>query len=152
LTPRIVFLASLLTLLSGNLDATDKCQQTVEMQVYSSAFVHEETGDLLGYDLALKLDTDSQVHALLFVYEGGESDEGIPLSGRISRTNLSIQGEWVEHLIEYPSKKNIVQKHLVKIEGVLDPAVFQGKLTIEGIEDQQTIRLKRRKAIWSCRK
>ena len=42
------------------------------MQVYSNAFVHEETGDLLGYDLAVKREAGSGVDALLYVYEGGE--------------------------------------------------------------------------------
>jgi nitrite reductase/ring-hydroxylating ferredoxin subunit len=36
-----------------------------EMQVYSNVFVHEETGDVLGYDLALKRNGDLGVDALL---------------------------------------------------------------------------------------
>jgi hypothetical protein len=42
------------------------------MQVYSNVFIHKETGDVLGYDLAIKHDGDSTVDALLYVYEGGK--------------------------------------------------------------------------------
>jgi hypothetical protein len=102
--------------------------------------------------LAIKRSADSGADALLYVYEGGNSDAGVPLSGEISNTRLSIQGTWVEHLVEYPSKKEIVQTHFVKIAGTLDNAAFRGELTIEGMEEQEQIQLKRVKRIWSCRK
>jgi hypothetical protein len=132
--------------------ATDECGRTAGMQVYSSVFVHEETGDLLGYDLALNRKGDSTVDALLYVYEGGLSDEGVPLSGQISKNRLSVQGTWVEHLIEYPSKKEIVQTHSVKIVGTLDSTAFRGELTIEGMGEREHVQLKRVKRIWSCKK
>ncbi len=97
------------------------------MQVYSSAYIVEETGDVLGYELAIKRHTDSIVDALLYVYEGAPNDGGIPLSGHISGKHLTIEGNWVEHLVEYPSKKEIVQTHFVKITGALDPATFRGQ-------------------------
>jgi hypothetical protein len=122
------------------------------MQVYSNVYVHEETGDVLGYDLALKREGDLRVDALLYVYEGGNSDEGVPLSGRILKSRLSIQGTWVEHLVEYPSKKEIVQTHSVKIVGTLDSIAFRGELTIEGMGEREHVRLKRVKRIWSCEK
>lgn len=121
------------------------------MQVYSNVFVHKETGDLLGYDLALKRSGDSSIDGLLYVYEGGESEEGIRLSGQASG-KLSIQGIWVEHLLEYPSKREIVQSHFVRIVGTLDSAAFRGELTIEGMGERQPVRLKRVKSIWSCKK
>ena len=139
-------------LFGKNAVATDESEKTAGMQVYSNVFVHKETGDLLGYDLALKRNGDSGVDALLYVYEGGESDEGVPLSGQISNNRLSVQGTWVEHLVEYPSKKEIVQTHFVKIVGTLDSTAFRGELTIEGMGEREQVRLKRVKRIWSCKK
>ncbi len=107
------------------------------MEVYSNAFAHKETGDILGYELALKPHDDSTVEAFLYVYEGAPNDEAIPLSGHISGRNLRIQGKWVEHLTEYPSKKEIVQTHFVKIDGVLDSASFRGDITIEGMGERE---------------
>ena len=140
------------TLLGQNTVAADECKRTAGMQVYSNVFVHEETGDLLGYDLALKRSIDSGVDALLYVYEGGESDAGVPLSGQISNNRLTVQGTWVEHLVEYPSKKEIVQTHFVKIIGTFSAAVFRGELTIEDMEEREQIQLKHVKRIWSCKK
>ncbi len=96
------------TLLAQNRVSADECEKTAGMQVYSNVFVHEETGDLLGYELAIKRHANSGTDALLYVYEGGNSDAGVPLSGQISNNRLSLQGTWVEHLVEYPSKKEIV--------------------------------------------
>jgi len=140
------------TLLAQNTVAANECKRTAGMQVYSNVFVHEETGDLLGYDLALKRNVDSGVDALLYIYEGGESDAGVPLSGQLSNNRLSVQGTWVEHLVEYPSKKEIVQTHFVKIVGALDAATFRGELTIEGMGEREQVQLKRVKRIWSCKK
>jgi hypothetical protein len=101
--------------------------------------------------LAIKQHDDSTVDALLYVYEGAPNDDGIPLSGRISGKNLTIQGNWVEHLVEYPSKKEIVQTHFVKIGGTLDSASFKGKVEIEGNAPPGESRLKRFEQIWVCR-
>jgi len=120
------------------------------MQVYSDVFVHPETGDLLGYELAIKRRGDSGADALLYVYEGGEAGDGIPLSGQISNGRLSLSGTWVERLTEHPSKKEIVEKHAVEIHGSLDLTVFRGKLAIGGMTDQEQIRLNRVKRIWNC--
>jgi hypothetical protein len=79
------------------------------------------------------------------------SDDGVPLSGQISNKRLSIEGIWVEHLVQYPSKKEIVQKHFVKIVGTLDSAAFRGELTIEGMGEHERVRLKHVKRIWSCK-
>ena len=122
------------------------------MQVYSNVFVHKETGDVLGYDLAFQRNGDLRVDALFYVYEGGNSDEGVPLSGQISKNRLSVQGTWVEHLVEYPSKKEIVQTHSVKIVGTLGSTAFRGELTIEGMGEAEHVQLKRVKKIWSCKK
>ena len=139
------------TLMAQNTGAAGECEKTDTMQVYSNVFVHEETGDLLGYDLALKAGVDSKIVALLYIYEGGESDPGVPLSGTISDHNLTLQGTWVEHLVEYPSKKVVVETHFVKIVGKLNSTVFRGDLTIDGMGEHEQIRLKRVKRIWSCK-
>lgn len=128
----------------------DECMRTANLKIYSSAFVEKETGDLDGYELAIDEHKDSTVNAFLYVYEGGES-EGIPLLGHISGDQLSVEGKWVEHLIEYPSKKEVVQTYFVKLSGILKPSSFRGKLSIEGMETDQAIRLKRVKRIWMCK-
>jgi hypothetical protein len=120
------------------------------MEVYSNAFAHQETGDILGYELAVKRHDDFTVEAFFYVYEGAPNKEAIPLSGRISGKNLSIQGDWVEHLTEYPSKKEIVQTHFVKIDGVLNSASFRGEVMIEGMAERESVHLKRVKSIWLC--
>lgn len=138
------------TLLAQKSVASDECARTAGMQVYSNVFIHKETGDLLGYDLAIKRNGGSGVDALLYVYEGGVSDDGIPLSGQISNNRLTIQGTWFENLIEYPSKKKTVEEHFVKIVGVLDYVAFQGGLTIEDMGVHDRVRLRHVKKIWSC--
>jgi hypothetical protein len=123
--------------------------KTAGMQVYSNVFIHEETGDLLGYDLAIRRQGSSGAEALLYVYEGGGAGEGVPLSGRVSKNRLTLKGTWVEHLLEYPSKTEIVEQHSVEILGILTLANFSGELTI-GEGDRQHVRFKRVKKIWSC--
>jgi hypothetical protein len=120
------------------------------MQVYSDVFMQKETGDLLGYELAIKSQGDSGTEALLYVYEGGEAGDGIPLSGHVSKERLTLKGTWVEHLIEYPSKKKIAQEYAVEIADTVKPSIFRGELTISGMEDHQQVRLRRVKRIWSC--
>ena len=124
--------------------------KTAGMQVYSNVFMDEETGDLLGYDLAIKRQGSSGAEALLYVYEGGGAGEGIPLSGQVSKNRLTLKGTWVEHLLEYPSKRKILEQHSVEILGTLTPAYFRGEVTISEMRDHQHVRLKRVKKIWSC--
>lgn len=145
----VVLLLILVPPVVGQNHLQDECARTANLQTYSSAFVDRETGDLNGYELAIDEHKDSTVNAFLYVYEGGES-EGIPLPGHLSSDKLLISGTWVEHLIENPSKKEVVQTHSVKISGVLKPSSFQGKLNIEGMETDQYIRLKRVKHVWGC--
>ena len=128
----------------------NQCARTADMAVYSDVFIHEETGDLLGYELAVKRLGVSGAEALLYVYEGGEADEGIPLSGQISKNRLSLKGTWVEHLIEHPSKKNITEEHSVEVFGTIDNAGFHGEITIGGMDDHQRVRLRHVKRIWPC--
>jgi len=104
---------------------------------------------LLGYELAIKRHDDSTVEAFLYIYEGGPS-EAIPIAGRLSDENLSLQGIWVEHLTEYPSKKEIVETRGVKIRGVLKAGSFRGELTIDDLAAKALVRLKRVKRIWVC--
>ena len=128
----------------------DECARTAGMLVYSDVFMQKETGDLLGYELAVKRQGGSGADALLYVYEGGEADEGIPLSGQVSKNLLTLKGTWVEHLIAYPSKERITKEYSVEVFGTLSTATFRGELTISGMEDRQHVRLKRVQKIWSC--
>jgi hypothetical protein len=122
------------------------------MRIYSNAFAHEETGDVLGYELAIKENNESAADILLYVYEGAPDDEGIPLSGRISGKELAAQGDWVEHLVEYPAKKEIIQTHSVKIDGTFDATSFRGQIRIENMDSPGNVRLKRVKRLWFCKR
>ena len=132
--------------------ADDECARTAHMQIYSATSVSTETGDVDGYELALGQHKDSTVDALLFVYEGAANRDGIPISARISGKNLTVEGTWNEHQIEYPSKKEIVVRHFVTIEGTLDSSWFLGTLKIEGLETPAHVRLKRIDHIWLCKR
>lgn len=127
------------------------CAHTAHMQIYSDAFLSKETGDLVGYELALKQTGDSTVKSLLFVYEGA-SDDGIPLDGRILQKQVTIQGNWIERQIEYPSKKEVVVTHPVKIDGAIDSRWFTGVIEIGGLVTPDKIRLKHVSRIWMCKK
>jgi hypothetical protein len=126
------------------------CARTLNMQVYSSAFIAEGSGDLDGYELAVSPTNNSKVDALLFVYEGAP-DDGIPLSGNVSDKNLTIKGNWIEHQIEYPSKREVIQTHSIMIVGTADPYWFNGTIKVEGLVTPGEIRLKRVPRIWMCR-
>lgn len=136
----------------------DECTRTAPMRIYSNAVISEETGDVNGFELAVKELTDSTVDALLYVYEGAPNNNGIHLRGRTSGKNLTIEGNWDEHLIEYPSKKEIVQTHLVTIDGVLVSALFHGRITIKdtsttkGLSANETVKLRSVAHIWLCKR
>jgi len=153
---RPAFLLCALTLSSCNLGikaqtlVPDQCSKTADMYIYSNVFVHQESGDLLGYELAIKRQADSRVEALLYVYEGGGAGDGIPLAGEVSKNHLILKGTWDEQLIEYPSKKIIVEHHAVELIGTVDLSTFRGELTISDIENHQHIRLSHVKRIWFC--
>ncbi|MGA7288648.1 MAG: hypothetical protein WBX02_11175, partial [Terriglobales bacterium] len=141
------FIASLMA--SAETSA-DQCARTRSMSIYSNAYIHEETGDLLGYELAVKQHRDGTVEALLYVYEGSAVGEGIDLPGHISGRHLTITGDWAERLVEYPSKKEIVQTHVVRIDGTLGQTSFFGNIKIADL-DEGKIKLKRVNNIWTCK-
>jgi hypothetical protein len=149
-TAPTILIALLFTIGPRLLVAGDQCAQTSSMNVYSSAYVSKETGDLNGFELAFKQDAGAGVDALLFVYEGAPSD-GIPLQGHISGNKLLVNGNWEEHLIEYPSKKETVENHAVKIEGTFDVSHFHGKISINGLGDVDKVVLKYVRQVWMCR-
>jgi len=128
------------------------CAQTARMRIYSNAFAHEETGDILGDEFAIKSNRDSTADILLYVYEGAPDDEGIPLSGRISGKQLAAQGTWVERGVEYPAKQEVIENHAVKINGTLDATSFRGDIRIEDMNSPDNVRLKRVKKLWFCKR
>jgi hypothetical protein len=139
---------------SGQVSAAPEpdCGRTAEMRIYSTAYLSQETGDVGGIELAIQDKSDSTVDALMFVYEGAPNDDAIPLSGRLDSEHLTLQGIWVEHLVEYPSKKEVVQTHLVSVNGTLDLSSIRGDLKIEGLDFPEKIRLSRVSQIWMCKK
>lgn len=141
---------SVTSLIASAQTSADQCPRTKSMRIYSNAYVNEETDDLLGYELAIKQHQGSTVEALLYVYEGSAAGDGIDVPGHISGKNLLIAGSWVEHLTEYPSKKEIVETHSVRIGGTLSQNSFLGEIKIAGL-DQRKIKLKRVDHIWMCK-
>ena len=131
--------------------AQEGCAQTARMRIYSNAFLAAESGDLDGYELALEQRNNSTVRALLYVYEGAANDDGIQLSGSLSGKMLILQGNWVERLTEYPSHKEIIETHSVRIDGTLDSRWFRGHITIEGMTTPDKVDLKRVGRLWSCK-
>jgi len=151
-----VILTALLVLVvvsfvSGQSASEGECGRTAHMNIYSATHVSKETGDLDGYELAFERHNDSTIDARLYVYEGAANDDAIPISGRISGKNLIMEGTWKERQIEYPSKKEIVVTHFVRIEGTLDSSWFRGTLKIEGLDTSANVRLKRVGRIWMCK-
>ncbi len=137
----------------GQEKSDDECSRTAQSEVYSNAWVSSETGDLNGFELAFATSSGSNRTALLYVYEGGES-EGIPLNVIGNGENVKVQGTWNEHLVEYPSHREIVQKHAVVITGTLTPQTFVGAIAIEGMDitNPHRLHLKHVKQIWPCSK
>ncbi len=130
----------------------DECARTAQMRIYSNAvLIEEEAGDVVGYELAIGQSKGSAVDALLYFYESTPNDEGIPISGRISGNELSLGGNWVVHLIEYPLRKAIIETHSVIIDGTLNSAWFRGRIEIEGQTMPTAVRLKRVDRIWLCK-
>lgn len=146
-------------LIIGSLDTfgqdriPEECVQTAQMDVYSDAHISKDTGDLNGFELAVEKPNGSPRKALLFMYEGAASD-GIPIGATTDGNKLAIDGTWIEHLTEYPSKRDIVQTHRVRINAILTANMLRGTISIEGLEiiNPDKMRLKRVKQIWVCRR
>lgn len=127
-----------------------QCSQIKPMRVYSNARYIPEAGDVVGYELALDPRATPGVGGKLYVYEGTPNLDGIPISGTLMDKRLQLSGEWIEHRIEYPSKKEIVETHAVKIDGGIGPTSFRGSLKI-GDDAQDKIALKRVTHVWLCK-
>jgi hypothetical protein len=110
----------------------------------------EEAGDVVGYELVFQQRDGNAMTALLYVYEGVPNEDGIRVSGQISGKNVTMEGNWVLHLIEEPSKKEVVETRPVEISGTLDSKRFRGTIKISGVATSVT--LKRVDHIWMCRR
>ena len=128
----------------------DECLLTSKMSTYSNAEYIKEAGDVVGYELAVRPGKDGAINARLFVYEGAANDEGIPVSGQIADGNLAMEGDWVEHLVEQPSNKEVGEMHHVVVKGTLDPTWFRGSIKISGLATPNQVKLKRVSHIWVC--
>jgi len=152
-----VALAALLALvvatrLVGLSAPEDECARTSQMRIYSNAYPSKETGDVLGIELALSQNNDSTVDALLYIYEGAANVDGIHLPGRIAGKRVTVEGNWEERLVEYPSKREVVQTHFVSIDGTLDSKWFRGRIKIQGLSMPAAVKLERVKYIWVCKR
>jgi hypothetical protein len=128
--------------------AKDECQQTATYKIYSNAFYSQETGDVGGYELALKPTTGNSYEALLYVYEGVPTLDGISLVGHRQGTTVSLEGNWRQELVEHPSKRNITQTQHVKLKGRISGSHFRGSVQIDN--DSSSLSLKLVNYIWRC--
>jgi hypothetical protein len=150
----LAFLAIVLSVTFGGalkLNASeDECERTTRMRVYSNASFIKESGDVVGYELAVQRREGTSIDALLYFYEGVPNKHGISVSGHISGGKLAIEGDWVEHLIEQPSDTEIVETHHVTLNGTLDSTWLRGTITIAGLVTPIKVRLKHVSHIWMC--
>jgi len=128
----------------------DACAQTAHLQIYSNAVFVEEAGDVVGYEIAFQQRKRNSIDALLYFYEGVPNEDGVHISGQISGVNLTMRGNWVQHLIEEPSKKEIVETHPVEVAGTLNPNRFRGTIKVSDLATPVT--LKHINHIWVCRR
>jgi hypothetical protein len=128
----------------------DECDRTAQMRVYSNASFIEETGDVVGYEMAVQRREGTSIDALLYFYEGVPNKDGISVSGHIAGGKLAMEGDWVEHLIEQPSNKEIVETHHIAVHGTLNSTWFRGTINFAGIAIPIKVRLKHVSHIWMC--
>ena len=137
--------------LGANQDTSqDECARTAHLQSYSNAVFVEEAGDVVGYELVIQQRNRNSAKALFYIYEGVPNEDGISMSGQISDRKLTMEGDWVLHLIEEPSEKEIVETRRVELTGTLDSNRFRGTIKISGLTTPVT--LKRVGQIWMCRR
>ena len=153
---RVALPALLVMALSGTLGGAlnafeDECERTAHMRVYSNASFIKEAGDVIGYELAVQQSGGTSTTALLYFYEGVPNEDGIHVSGHIVGRKLTMEGDWIEHLIEEPSKKEVVETHHVTVNGTLDSTWFRGTIQIAGLATPINVKLKRVNRIWMCR-
>jgi hypothetical protein len=124
--------------------AKDECVQTASYKIYSNAFLSQETGDVGGYELALKPTTGNSYEALLYIYEGAPILAGIPLVGGKQGATISL--EWHQELVEHPL--NITQAQHIELKGRISGNHFRGSLQIDN--DSSSLSLKLVNYIWLC--
>jgi hypothetical protein len=101
-------------------ESPDACEHTAQMQVYSDARYVEEAGDVVGDELAVKRHEGNLIDGQLYFYQGEPNKDGISLSGHIVGKKLTMEGEWVPHIVEDPSNEQIVETHHVTVNGTLE--------------------------------
>jgi hypothetical protein len=127
----------------------DACAKSAHLRTYSNAVFVEEAADVVGYELVFQQSNSNSASALLYVYDGAPNKDGISVSGQISAGKVAMKGNWVQHLIEEPAKKQVVETYPVEISGTLDSKRFRGSITISGSAESLTLR--RVEYIWLCK-
>jgi hypothetical protein len=130
----------------------DECARTAHLQTYSDAVFSEETGDVVGFELVIQRNSGGSIAALLYDYEGVPNEDGISIAGQISGRKLTMEGTWTEHLIEEPTKRQIVETHIVRVDGALNSSTFRGTIKIQGLGTPIGVRMKRVNLIWMCKR
>lgn len=127
----------------------DDCSRTSHMRIYSNATYVEEAGDVVGIELAFSRLSDKSVSALLYVYEGAPTKDGVPLPGQFTGSTLAIEGIWVQQSRNSSGGK-IAHRVPIKLYGQLDERKFVGTIQIDAVSPQ-AIQLQRVDAVWLCR-
>jgi hypothetical protein len=128
----------------------DACAQTAAMRVYSNAFYHDEPGDLLGYELAVRSGEGDSLTGLLYNYQGVYDDSPVPLSGSLVNGKLLLSGDWTIHTVEQPSKRDVVETEYVKVNGRLNSSRFRGVIEFADAAGREKVELKRAPHLWGC--
>jgi hypothetical protein len=123
-----------------------ECNGNLCLQVYSNADFIEEAGDVIGYELAFEPRSGKSIKAQLYIYQGEPNTDGIDVSGHFSDGKVMMEGKWIQHLVEEPSNKEIIESQPVEITGTLDPKWFRGIIRVSGHAEKVT--LKRTDRTW----
>jgi len=118
----------------------NECAGNLCLQIYSNADFVEQAGDVIGYELAFEQPSGKSIKARLYIYQGEPNRDGISVSGQLSAGKVMMEGKWVQHLIEEPSKKEIIETQPVEITGTLDPYWFRGVIKVSDHTEQVTMK------------
>jgi hypothetical protein len=120
-----------------------KCTITPQTRVYSNGRLSKETGDYIGWDMAIVELPNSTAAVTLYDYEGQLNDEAIRITGRISAKRLTADGTWIQRLVEYPQQRAIEKTHSVSVDGTIDSSSFRGTIKIDGYSADSRVQLRR---------
>lgn len=112
--------------------AADRCSIPRNSAIYSNAYIHAETGDLLGYELSISPDGDT---VEIYVYQGDFSDP-VSLPATYDKGRLKVSA---------------VDKYHMKLNARVTKSKLVGTIAF-GDEKPQQIELRRVSHVWGCKR